>query len=69
MEEKKKQAYGIGLTVAFLLAVMTIGEFFIGSVAHTWGGVLLAIAALKAFLIIRDYMHIGRLFAPEEETH
>jgi hypothetical protein len=69
MEEKKKQAYSMGLTVLLLLAVLTIGEYFVGLVAYSWAAVLLGIAALKAFFVIRDYMHIGRLFAGEEETH
>ena len=68
-EEKKKQAYRNGLVVLILLATFTIGEFFIGAVASYWWAVLLGIALLKAFFIVRDYMHIGRLFASEEEVH
>ena len=66
-DEKQKMAYRIGATVLMLLAVMTIGEFFIGSVAYAWAAPLLGIAILKAYFIIRDYMHIGRLFASDEE--
>jgi hypothetical protein len=66
MDEKLKFEYNKGLTVLVLLAVMTIGEYFIGSVASVWWAPLLAIATLKAFFIIRDYMHIGRLFATDE---
>ena len=69
LEEKKKMAYRVGVTVLILLAALTTGEFFIGLVAPYWGGVLLAIAALKAFFVIRDYMHIGAVFSPEEESH
>ncbi len=69
MEEKKKHAYSIGLIVLFLLAVLTIGEYFVGSVAYEWAAVLLGIAAMKAFFVLREYMHIGRLFAGEEENH
>jgi hypothetical protein len=67
-EEKKKLAYRIGLVVLILLVTFTIGEFFIGAVAPAWGGVLLVIAGLKAFFVVRDYMHIARLFSPEEEV-
>jgi hypothetical protein len=67
-EEKKKLAYRIGLVVLILLVTFTIGEYFIGAVAPTWGGILLVIASLKAFFVVRDYMHVGRLFAPEEEV-
>ncbi len=68
-EEKKKQAYRNGLVVLILLVTFTVGEFFIGAVASYWWAVLLGIALLKAFFIARDYMHIGRLFASEEEVH
>ncbi len=67
MEEKRAELNRIGLTVLIILAVLTIGEFFIGAIAWQWWAILLAIATLKAFLIIRDYMHIRRLFIGEEE--
>ena len=69
LEEKKKQAYQAGVAVFILLAVFSIGEFWIGYFASAWWVPLLGIAALKAFLVIRDYMHIGRLFSSEEEVH
>lgn len=65
-EDKKKQAYGRGVAILIVLAVLTIGEYFIGAVAPVWWAPLIAIAVLKAFLIIRDYMHVGRVFAGEE---
>lgn len=68
-EEKKKYAYRVGVVVLILLVTFTIGEFFIGMVAPAWGGVLLIIATLKAFFVVRDYMHLGRLFQPEDEVH
>lgn len=69
LEAKKKEAFQAGLAVFILLAVFTIGEFWIGYFAVGWWVVLIGIAILKAFLVIRDYMHIGRLFASEEEAH
>ena len=65
-EEKKAQAFRKGMVILIMLAVLSIGEFFIGVVASVWWAPLMAIAVLKAFLIIRDYMHIGRLFEIEE---
>ena len=65
-EEKKAQAYNKGLVIFIVLAVLTIGEYFIGAVASAWWAPLLAVAALKAFLVIRDYMHVGRVFETEE---
>jgi len=67
LEEKKKQAFRIGMTVLILLMFLTIGEFLIGSFVVGWSGVLIAIAVIKTFFVVRDYMHIGRLFSAEEE--
>ena len=69
MEEKKKQAYRVGAIVFMLLVIMMIGEYFIGSIAPVWWAPLLGVAILKAFFILRDYMHIGRVFAADEESH
>lgn len=66
-EEKKKQAYRTGLVVMVILAALTIGEFSIGHYAPAWWAPLFGIAILKAFFIIRDYMHIGRVFAKDDE--
>jgi hypothetical protein len=66
LEEKKLEAFRIGAGVLILLAVMTIGEFWIGAVASAWWAPLLSIAVLKAFFVMRDYMHLPRLFASEE---
>jgi hypothetical protein len=67
-EEKKNKAKRIGNVVLILLVTLTIGEFFLGLVAPLWWAPLLAIALLKAFFVVRDYMHIGRLFAGDEEA-
>jgi hypothetical protein len=66
LEEKKLEAFRVGAGVLILLAVMTIGEFWIGAVASAWWAPLLAIAVFKAFFVMRDYMHLSRLFAAEE---
>jgi len=67
LEEKKKLAYRIGDTVLILLVALTAGEYLIGKYAPYWSAPLLAIALIKAFFVVRDFMHIGRLFAGEEE--
>ena len=66
---KRNEAYRIGIVVLVLLGVFTIGEYWLGSIAIGWWAPVVAIAVLKAALVIRDYMHIGRLFAGEEEAH
>jgi cytochrome c oxidase subunit IV len=68
-EKKKKEALQIGVSVFILLVLLTIGEFLIGLFVVGWGSVLILIAVLKAALIIRDYMHLPRLFSGDEEGH
>ena len=67
-KEKKDQMYRIGVTVIILLAVFTISEYLIGAIAVGWWAPILGIAILKAFFIVRDYMHISKLVSTEEEV-
>ena len=69
LETKKKAAWQIGFAIFVLLLALTIGEFFVGTVAVTWWFILLGIALLKAFFVVRDYMHLPRLFKGDEEEH
>jgi len=66
---KRNESYRIGIVVLILLGVFTIGEYWLGSIAIGWWAPVVAIAVLKAALVIRDYMHIGRLFSGDEEAH
>jgi cytochrome c oxidase subunit IV len=67
MEEKKKaQAYEKGIIVLIILAVLSIGELWFVLFGLTWWSILILVALTKAFLVVRDYMHIGRLFSGEE---
>ena len=72
MEEKKKQAYRVGNAILIVLLALTVGEYLLGNNADVWSFVwvpLMAIAVLKAFFIIRDYMHVRRLWSGDEEEH
>jgi hypothetical protein len=66
---RKKELFRAGLVVFFLLAILTVGEFLLGAIAVGWAAPLFGIAILKAALIIRDYMHLPRLFSGDEESH
>ena len=66
-DEKKHEAYRIGIGVMILLAGLTIGEYFMGAFASAWALPILLVAAIKAFFVVRDYMHVGRVFASDEE--
>ena len=68
MDEKKNELYRKGIAIIILLFFLTLAEYWIGVVAYAWGAVILAISLLKAFFVVRDYMHIGRLFASDEEA-
>jgi Prokaryotic Cytochrome C oxidase subunit IV len=68
MLEMKTAAYRVGVSVLILLIVLTAGEFLLGNFAYEWAAPLIGVAFLKAFLIVRDYMHLGRLFAGDEEA-
>ena len=69
MERKRSEAYRIGLGVIILLGVLTIGEYLVGVLSFGWVVPLIGIAILKAFFVVRDYMHIGRVFVSDEEVH
>jgi hypothetical protein len=68
-QSKMNEVYRVGVSVIIILAFLTVGEFLIGSTVASWFMPLLAIALIKAFFVVRDYMHLPRLFASEEETH
>jgi hypothetical protein len=68
MDEKKKNAvYEKGLIVLVWLAVLSIGELWFALLEIPWWSLLVAIALVKATMVVRDYMHIGRLISGEEE--
>ena len=64
--KKKAQIYEKGLIVLIILAVLTIGELWFALFDLNLWSILILIALIKAFLVVRDYMHIGRLFSGEE---
>lgn len=66
MEQHKSEKFKAGVIVLVILAILTGAEFGISQIGNL-ALVLIVIALLKAFLVIRDYMHIGRLFSEEEE--
>jgi hypothetical protein len=67
LEDKKKRAYRAGVIVLFVLFALTLIEFFIAISAPYWWAALMGVVALKAFFVIRDYMHVGRVFSAEED--
>jgi fatty acid desaturase len=66
-QEKKNQAYRKGVYVFILLAILTAAEYLIARISPMWWALLMVVALVKAFFILRDYMHIAHVFASEEE--
>ena len=67
--EEYKTDLALGNWILVMLAVLTVGEFLVGVIAPPWGIILLIIALWKAYYVVKDFMHIGRLFGGDEETH
>ncbi len=65
--EEKKDAFRKGVAIIILLFFLTLSEYWIGVVAYAWWTAILAIGLLKAVFVVRDYMHIGRLFEADVE--
>jgi hypothetical protein len=65
--ESRRAELSRGVWVVVMLAVLTFGEYLVGVIAPPWGSLLLGVAAFKAFFVIKDFMHIGRLFSSGEE--
>ncbi len=53
------------LTVAAVLAALTIIEYFVALV-YSGAALLLLLGLVKAYFVVNFYMHISRLWAPEE---
>ncbi len=68
-DSKRNIAYQIGVFVLIVLTMLTLGEFAISLIAPAWWWALVVIAVIKAYFILRDYMHLGRLFSGDEEGH
>ena len=62
----KTGSYGQAIVVALILGGLTLIELWIALNLNS-PVILLLIAAVKAVLVIRFFMHINRLWAPEGE--
>jgi CHASE2 domain-containing sensor protein len=64
-----KQALRTGIVVMIILAVLTALEYGLGLFTAGWWLPLILLALLKAYFVLRDYMHIARLWTADEEEH
>jgi hypothetical protein len=67
--DPRKDALNAGMWIFLMLGVLTIGEFIVAVIAPPWLWALWLAATWKAIYVVKDYMHIGRVFSGEEETH
>jgi pilus assembly protein TadC len=72
-EEQNENGYkddrNIGVAVFILLIALTIGEYFIGSIAEDWSWPLWGISIFKAVLIVYYFMHVTKVFGSSEEEN
>ncbi len=64
--QNKGAAYRQSVIVAIVLAILTVIEYFVAIELHS-AILLMLIALFKAVIVIRYYMHVQRLWQPEEE--
>jgi hypothetical protein len=64
-----KQALRTGIVIMLILAVLTALEYGVGLLTTGWWLPLILLALIKAFFVLRDYMHIARLWTADEEEH
>ena len=65
-KKTKSAAFRTSLTVALILAVLTVIEYF-AALAWPVASLLMLLGLFKAFLVVNNYMHISRLWSAEEE--
>lgn len=58
--------YLVGGIVALVLAALTVLEYYVG-VAYPSATVLFLMALLKAVLVLYFFMHVYRLWRPDDE--
>lgn len=66
-DEKYKTELRSGVWIFILLIIFTVGEFIAAVVAPTLGWLLIIVAFPKAYFVVTEYMHIRKLWQPEEE--
>jgi caa(3)-type oxidase subunit IV len=65
-DQKKKAEYRQNFFVFLVLVVLTLIEFFVAINLDDSTVLLLIIALVKAGIIVQFFMHIYRLWRPEE---
>lgn len=64
----RSAAYRRSATVALVLALLTVIEFFAALYFNSIV-ILMLMALFKAVLVLNYFMHVSRLWTPDEEGH
>ena len=65
MLKNNDNIFKAGFYIFILLLVLTFVEYGIAVIGVSWGTIFMGIAAVKAWFVIQNYMHLPRLFANE----
>jgi heme/copper-type cytochrome/quinol oxidase subunit 4 len=66
MSDKRAAAYRASVTVALVLAVLTILEYFVAVEFSNSVVILFLLALFKAVAVLNYFMHVSRLWRQEE---
>ena len=64
-KKSKAAAYRTSITVALILALLTVIEYF-AALAYPTAALLMLIGLVKAYFVVNSYMHISRLWTAED---
>jgi len=64
--QRKAKAYRLSTTVAIVLAILTLVEYFVG-LATPSAIILMLFGLLKGYAVVVYFMHVSRLWSPEGE--
>lgn len=65
-QTNKRSPFVVGAIVAVVLAALTVIEYLVG-IAYPSATVLFLLALLKAVLVLYFFMHVYRLWRPDDE--
>lgn len=65
MNEKRSTAYRLSATVALILGVLTVVEYF-AAIYFPSTVVLFLLALFKGVAVVQYFMHVSRLWSTEE---
>lgn len=65
-QQKRSAAYRLSVTVAIILAVLTVIEYFAALITSS-AIIMFLIGLLKAYAVVVYFMHVARLWLPEGE--